>query len=90
MACGCAVVVSAAGGAAEIVDSGRDALAHEPGDDAALAAALARLTGDAGLRRQLGTAARVSAAAKFDARVFAHAFSSVYESLAVRGDRVPT
>jgi hypothetical protein len=37
------------------------------------------------LRRQLGAAARASAVAKFDAQVFARAFSSVYESVAAAG-----
>ena len=61
MACGRATVVSAAGGAAEIVEAGRDALTHPPGDADALAAALARLAGDASLRQRVGAAARASA-----------------------------
>jgi glycosyltransferase involved in cell wall biosynthesis len=83
MACGCAVVVSDAGGAAEIVDAGRDALTHPPGDAAALGAVLARLAGDAPLRARLGSAARAAAIARFDAAAFAAAFASVYESVAV-------
>jgi glycosyltransferase involved in cell wall biosynthesis len=82
MACGRAVVVSGAGGAAEIVETGRDALAHPPGDAAALGAVLSRLVCDASLRRQLGAAARTSALVKFDGRTFAASFSSVYESVA--------
>jgi glycosyltransferase involved in cell wall biosynthesis len=81
MACGRAVVVSAAGGAAEIVEAGRDALTHAPGDAGALAAALARLAGDAALRRTLGAAARASAVARFDALEFARAFGAFYETL---------
>ena len=83
MACGCAVVVSDAGGAAEIVDAGRDALTHPPGDAAALGAVLARLAGDAPLRARLGTAARASAMARFDAATFGTAFATLYESVAV-------
>jgi glycosyltransferase involved in cell wall biosynthesis len=82
MACGRAVVVSAAGGAAEIVGAGRDALTYPPGDAGALAAALARLAGDPSLRRTLGTAARASAVARFDALAFARAFGGLYTSVA--------
>lgn len=81
MACGRATVVSAAGGAAEIVEAGRDALTHPPGDAGALAAALARLAGDAALRREIGAAARASAIARFDAVAFAGAFGDVYQSV---------
>lgn len=81
MACGCAVVVSDAGGAAEIVDPGRDALVHPPGDAAALGAVLLRLVADAPLRDSLGIAARASAVEKFDADAFGAAFAAVYESV---------
>jgi len=75
-------VVSDAGGAAEIVDAGRDALTHAPGDAAALAAVLARLATDASLRGRLGAAARAAAMARFDAGTFGAAFAAVYESVA--------
>ena len=88
MACGRAVVVSAAGGAAEIVEAGRDALTHPAGDAAALASALSRLAGDSTLRRQLGAAARDSALAKFDARAFAAAFAALYQSVAGASTRI--
>lgn len=81
MACGCAVVVSDAGGAAEIIEPGHDALTHPPGDAAALGGVLRRLVTDASLRDRLGVAARASAVAKFDADVFAGAFAAVYESI---------
>ena len=83
MACGCAVVVSDAGGAAEIVHAGADALTHTPGDAEALSRALAQLAGDAGLRARLGGAARPAAVQKFDARAFASGFAQVYESIAL-------
>ena len=85
MACGRAVVVSAAGGAAEIVRSGHDALTHPPGDVTALAGALARLARDGALRQQLGAAARQSALEKFDAMTFARGFASIYASVATGG-----
>jgi glycosyltransferase involved in cell wall biosynthesis len=83
MACGCAVVVSDAGGAAEIVDAGTNALLHPPGDAAALAGALATLVRDAALRRRLGDAARAAALKRFDAVTFASGFARVYESVAL-------
>jgi glycosyltransferase involved in cell wall biosynthesis len=64
MACGKAVIVSAAGGAAEIVNDGVDALTYRPGDVAALAALMTRLAGDDEMRRTLGQAA-ASAARRF-------------------------
>ena len=86
MACGCAVVVSNAGGAAEIVNAGCDALTHPPGDAAALAAVLARLAQDPPLRARLGAAARAAAVARFDAAAFGAGFASVYESVATRAE----
>jgi glycosyltransferase involved in cell wall biosynthesis len=81
MACGRAVIASAAGGAAEIVRPGVDALVHAPGDADGLAAALARAIDDPALRVRLGAAARESAAARFDAVRFAHDFDALYQSL---------
>ena len=66
MACGRAVVVSSAGGAAELVDDGVDGVGHRPGDAAHLAERLRALAADAALRRRLGAAARRSAERRFD------------------------
>jgi len=66
MACGRAVIVSNAGGAAELFTDGVDALGHPPGDVAALAARLRQLIEDPGLRERLGTNARLTAEQKFD------------------------
>ena len=46
MACGRAVITSAAGGAAEIIDAGVDAITHPPGDAASLSACMVRLARD--------------------------------------------
>lgn len=81
MACGRTVVVSAAGGATEIVQADRDALVHAPGDVDGLASALSRAIDDPVLRRRLGTAARESAIARFDAARFAREFDDIYRSL---------
>lgn len=83
MACGCAVVVSDAGGAAEIVDAGTNALTHPPGDATALASALTSLVTDPERRARLGTAARAAARKRFNAETFAAGFARVYESVSL-------
>ena len=46
LACGKAVIVASAGGAAELIDDGVDAIGLTPGDSTALARAIDRLAGD--------------------------------------------
>jgi glycosyltransferase involved in cell wall biosynthesis len=57
-AAGLPVVATRVGGVPECVEDGRTGLLVEPGDEAALTAALARLARDRDLRRALGEAAR--------------------------------
>ncbi|HJZ93392.1 MAG TPA: glycosyltransferase [Gemmataceae bacterium] len=66
MACGRALVVSAAGGAAELFTDGVEAFGVPPGDAAALAAAVRRLARDPSERARLGAAARLAAEVRFD------------------------
>jgi glycosyltransferase involved in cell wall biosynthesis len=66
MACGRAVICSAAGGATELITEGADALAHPPGDDAALAARIAELVRDPELRARLGRTGRITAERRFE------------------------
>jgi glycosyltransferase involved in cell wall biosynthesis len=80
---GCAVVASRVDGIPEDVTDGASALLVEPGDPAALAGALARLLGDSGLRRRLGTAARKVFEDRFSAAAFAAALGRVYAELGV-------
>ncbi len=82
MACGRAVIVSAAGGAAEIVTAGHDALTHTPGDAGALAMAIARLADDEDLRVRMGRAGRATAERAFTRERLAREFVSVYQALA--------
>ncbi|WP_394838059.1 glycosyltransferase family 4 protein [Pendulispora rubella] len=65
MASGRAVVVSRAGGAAELYDEGVDALGVPPGDAEAMAERVAQLASDASLRSSLGSAARKTAERRF-------------------------
>jgi len=80
MACGRAVVTSAAGGSAELVRDGYDAMTHRPGDAGELASAIGTLAFNSPLRARLGAAARQAAAARFDARRLGDQFGAVYES----------
>jgi glycosyltransferase involved in cell wall biosynthesis len=80
MACGRPVVVSRAGGAAEIAQSG--ALFHEPGNSAELAARLSELASDPARRAALGAGGREAAMRLFGRRRFCDTLIPVYESLA--------
>jgi len=82
MACARAVVVSRAGGAAEITTPGVDALAYAPGDAAELAECLRSLVTDAALRARLGDAGRATAERVFDRRRLALDMTPLYEKLA--------
>ena len=80
MAAGKPVIVSAAGGAAEIVSANRDALVYQPGDVTALAACIRALAEDAALRRRLGEAAAKAAIERFDPGRFLDGIEDAYRS----------
>ena len=65
MACGKPVIVSKAGGAAELFEEERTALGYPPGDATALARQIERLASDVSLRARLGEAARAAAERSF-------------------------
>lgn len=81
MACGRAVVVSAAGGAGEIVAPGHDALAVDPGDAEGLSRAIHRLVADPVLRARLARAGRETALRRFDRTRLAAEVAPVYRSV---------
>jgi glycosyltransferase involved in cell wall biosynthesis len=81
MACGRAVVASAAGGAGEIVTAGHDALAVAPGDVDGLAEAIRQLALDPVLRDRLGRAGRETAVRRFDRARLAAEVAPLYRSL---------
>jgi glycosyltransferase involved in cell wall biosynthesis len=81
MACGKPVIVSQAGGAAELFTPGVDALGVPPGDVEQLAAAMVKLAGDATLRRQLGEQARRSVEQKFDQQQLPQRVAAFYRPL---------
>jgi glycosyltransferase involved in cell wall biosynthesis len=79
LATGRAVVVSAAGGAAELVTDGVDALTHAPGDAGGLARCIDRLAAEPALRAALGADGRRTALRKCNPDDFTRAFVNVYE-----------
>jgi glycosyltransferase involved in cell wall biosynthesis len=81
MACGRAVVVSAAGGAVELFTEGVDALGVPPGRLPPLIEALRQLIHDPALRQRLGTAARQTAVRRFDLQVMAQRLLPLYHEL---------
>jgi glycosyltransferase involved in cell wall biosynthesis len=81
MACGRAVIASAAGGAAEIITPGHDALAVGPGDVDGLSRAIRRLVSDWMLCAALGRNGRETAVRRFDRARLAPALCRLYRSL---------
>jgi glycosyltransferase involved in cell wall biosynthesis len=78
MATGLAVASPAVGDVAEMVAPENAALITPVGDEAALAATLLRLAGDADLRARIGAANRARAAAEFDEGVMAARYAALY------------
>jgi glycosyltransferase involved in cell wall biosynthesis len=78
MAAGLPVVASRVGGVPELVADERTGILVEPGDADALAAALVRLVGDPGLRRELGGAGRARVEERFDVDAFRRAHVELY------------
>src|SRR5262245_62126559 len=81
MATARAVVMSLAGGAAEIVTPGVDALGHVPGDVEGLAVRLIELAASPDLRARLGRAARLTAERAFDRGRLARDLVPIYQAV---------
>jgi polysaccharide biosynthesis protein PelF len=86
MSCGAAVVATDVGGIREQLDPQTGALVP-PRDSAALAGAICRLLGDAGLRRAIGQAARQKARTQFSVRKMIDCHVRLYEELLGVGER---
>lgn len=84
MAAGLPVVATETGDVAEMLAPPNRAFAVPPGDDTALAKALARLAGDAALREKLGAANQRRAAQCFDESVMFDLYGRLYGSVAGR------
>jgi len=78
MACGKAVIASQAGGAAELIADGSNALAHGPGDAAALARQIERLSRDEALRIRLGNAGRAAVESHYHGKRLASELLELY------------
>lgn len=81
MACGRPVVTSAIGGIVDMVIDGQSGLLTAPGDAGQLAAAIARVVGDAALRERLADGA-LSRVRLFTASATAGRLEAVYERVA--------
>lgn len=84
MACGCAVVVTKEGGAAELFADGVHALGVEARSTDALTRAMARLVADPALRTLLARRARDHAVARFSRSRLADELLSAYRRVALR------
>lgn len=84
MACGRAVIVADAGGAAELIERGVNALAHAPGNAEQLAERIVKLAADPELRAQLGAAGRTTAEQRFNRTRLAEELVPVYQELTVK------
>jgi colanic acid/amylovoran biosynthesis glycosyltransferase len=91
MASGLPVVASRLSGIPELVTDGVDGLLVPPGDDGALADALARLAGDPAERERLGAAGRATVMRDFDVdRNAAMLATRIRDALAERAARTAT
>jgi len=81
MACGKAVIASAAGGVAEIFADGVDAMKHAPGDAPGLAVLIRHLAANPALRARLGKAGRATVVRYFDRTRLADRLIPVYETI---------
>lgn len=81
MACGKPVIVSQAGGAAELFTDGVDGIGVPTGNVHRLADAMARLIADATLRERLGRNARASVVQRFDCRALAPRVRALYSQI---------
>jgi glycosyltransferase involved in cell wall biosynthesis len=79
MACSRAVIASRAGGAAELIRDGENALGHRPGDAEDLARCIDVLIRDPETRRRLGVAGRRTAELGFDRARLAMEIRPIYE-----------
>ena len=81
MACGRPVIVSRAGGAAELFTHDHDAVGFTPNDPDALAQAILSLAGDADRRQRLGAQARLTAIERFSRPRLGREVAALYARL---------
>jgi glycosyltransferase involved in cell wall biosynthesis len=81
LAHGLAVVTTPVGAHAEVIEPEQSGLLVPPDDVAALAAALARVIGDAGLRARLRAGARARYLGRYDVRIYAERLAQLHAGL---------
>ncbi len=81
MACGRALIASPIGGATEILELGKNALGHPPGNAAALAERIAELASNPELRSRLGKAGRATSETRFDRSRLASDLIPIYRKV---------
>lgn len=86
MALGRPVVLSAIGGAAEMVRPGEEGFLFPAGDTGALVERLAELS-DESLRRRMGATARATVEARFSERAMVDAYEALLQQLVLRRNR---
>lgn len=84
MSCGLPVLATAVGGVPEAVEDGVTGRLVAPGDEPALAGAIAELLGDAELRRAWGGAGRLAWERRFGVEQMVDGVAGVYDELAAR------
>ncbi len=87
MASGLPVVATSVGGVPELVDSGRHGILVEPGNAAALTAAMESLLGNPELRFAFGNASRERALREFSVESMVRAYGGLYASLLAKRAR---
>jgi glycosyltransferase involved in cell wall biosynthesis len=83
-ACGLPAVGSRTGGIVDVIEDGASGLLVEPGDARALAEALDRLLGDAGLRAELGARGHAIARARFDLEDSVQRYRALFREVSSR------
>jgi glycosyltransferase involved in cell wall biosynthesis len=81
MSCGKAVIISNAGGAAELFTQGVDALGVAPGDADGMANAIEKLVTNPSLRNSIAQAARTTALTRFGLDRFGREFLAAYQKI---------
>lgn len=81
MACGCPVVVTRAGGLAEIVTDGVDGLCVSPGNAEEIGMAALRILTDKRLREHLGVVARTTVVQRYSRSAVSEAAEVIYSKL---------
>lgn len=84
MACGRAVITSHAGGAAELIVPGQNALSHRPGDAQDLAAKINALVADRTLSATLGAFGRATVEHRFDRSRLGPELLPLYQAMIVK------